>query len=89
MNISKFYLTASSITVTKGIVDLHGGKISVSSEGEGHGSTFTVELPVYKVLNPQPQHSSLMSSGEAPMIPSLRASIDGKLLKLNAAFNAL
>ena len=48
MNISKFYLTASSITVTKGIVDLHGGKISVSSEGEGHGSTFTVELPVYK-----------------------------------------
>ena len=62
--------------VTKGIVELHGGKIYVHSDGEGCGSTFTVELPVYKVLNPQPQHSSLMSSGEAPMIPSLRASIE-------------
>ena len=34
--------------VTKGIVELHGGKIYVHSDGEGCGSTFTVELPVYK-----------------------------------------
>ena len=33
--------------VTKSIVDLHGGTISVRSEGEGLGTTFTVELPVY------------------------------------------
>ena len=33
--------------VTKGIVDLHGGRISVRSEGEGLGCTFTVDLPVY------------------------------------------
>jgi two-component system, NarL family, sensor histidine kinase BarA len=32
--------------ICKGIVDLHGGTISVFSEGEGHGSTFTLELPM-------------------------------------------
>ena len=32
--------------VTKGIVSLHGGTISVHSDGEGCGSTFTVELPI-------------------------------------------
>jgi len=33
-------------SVTKGIVDLHHGKISVHSAGEGCGSTFVVDLPV-------------------------------------------
>ena len=33
--------------ITKGIVDLHGGEISVQSDGIGHGSTFTVKLPLY------------------------------------------
>ena len=32
--------------ITKGIVDLHGGTISVFSKGEGHGCTFTVTLPM-------------------------------------------
>ena len=35
------------ISVTKGIVELHHGTISVYSEGEGYGCTFTLELPVY------------------------------------------
>jgi hypothetical protein len=33
--------------ITKGIVDMHGGRISVHSDGEGHGCTFTVRLPMY------------------------------------------
>jgi CheY-like chemotaxis protein len=32
--------------ITKGIIDLHGGVISVYSKGEGFGSTFKVELPM-------------------------------------------
>jgi signal transduction histidine kinase len=32
--------------ITKGIVDLHNGKISVHSEGEGKGSHFTVGVPM-------------------------------------------
>ena len=30
-----------------GIVELHGGSLWVESEGEGRGSTFFVELPMY------------------------------------------
>jgi hypothetical protein len=37
------------LAVTKGLVDLHFGKISVSSNGEGQGSTFTVEVPLHVV----------------------------------------
>ena len=32
--------------ITKGIVDLHQGEISVYSEGLGYGSSFTVKLPM-------------------------------------------
>lgn len=35
------------LTLTKRIVDLHGGKIAVSSQ-EGKGTTFTVTLPIEK-----------------------------------------
>lgn len=30
--------------ISKGIMDLHGGKIGVISEGEGHGSSFYIEI---------------------------------------------
>ena len=32
----------------KEIVNYHGGKVSVFSRGKGYGSTFIIELPVYK-----------------------------------------
>jgi len=32
----------------KEIISYHGGKVSVSSKGLGHGSTFKLELPVYQ-----------------------------------------
>ena len=32
--------------VCKGIIDLHGGSISASSEGVGKGACFTIELPI-------------------------------------------
>ena len=35
--------------ITKGIVDLHQGQISVHSEGLGCGSSFTVQLPMTRV----------------------------------------
>jgi len=38
------------ISVTKGIMDLHNGSISVASPGEGYGSTFEVEIPLYRKL---------------------------------------
>ena len=36
----------STFLVSKGIVDAHGGLLSVYSAGEGRGSTFTIELPM-------------------------------------------
>ena len=37
--------------ITKGIVDLHSGNISVHSEGEGCGATFRVEIPMMMNVN--------------------------------------
>jgi signal transduction histidine kinase len=34
------------LAITKRIVDLHGGKLSVASDGHGKGATFTICLPV-------------------------------------------
>ena len=34
------------LVVVKGIVELHGGTVSVYSAGKGQGSTFTIELPM-------------------------------------------
>jgi len=34
------------LAITKQLVELHGGTIRASSAGEGHGATFTVELPI-------------------------------------------
>ena len=34
------------LALVRNLVELHGGKVTVQSPGEGHGATFTVELPV-------------------------------------------
>ena len=38
--------TGLGLSLTKNLVELHGGKISVESEGEGRGSTFRFIIPV-------------------------------------------
>jgi PAS domain S-box-containing protein len=37
------------LAISKAIIELHGGGISVHSEGEGKGTTFTVSIPVMPV----------------------------------------
>ena len=46
--------------ITKGIVDLHQGQISVHSDGLGCGSSFTVELPMER-LNVRQSENSVFS----------------------------
>ncbi|MGE8216503.1 MAG: ATP-binding protein [Stenotrophomonas maltophilia] len=36
------------LAIAQQLVELHGGAVSASSEGHGHGSTFTVRLPRYQ-----------------------------------------
>ena len=38
--------------ISKNIVDLHGGRLSVHSEGEGKGSTFRLEIPMTRNNHP-------------------------------------
>jgi PAS domain S-box-containing protein len=35
------------LSLVKGLVDMHGGRVSVHSDGPGQGSTFTVWLPLH------------------------------------------
>ncbi len=39
------------LAIVKHLVDLHGGSIVVESDGQDHGSTFIVRLPVGPILN--------------------------------------
>lgn len=37
------------LSIVRHLVELHGGTVRASSEGEGRGSTFTVELPLFRI----------------------------------------
>jgi signal transduction histidine kinase len=50
----KYQGTGLGLPLTKNLVELHGGKIWVESEGEGKGATFSFTLPpVYSEILPQ------------------------------------
>ena len=41
------------LSIVRQLVDLHGGNVTVQSEGEGKGATFIITLPFVAVLNNQ------------------------------------
>jgi len=41
------------LSIVHQLVDLHGGSVTVQSEGEGKGATFTISLPVMGVVSNQ------------------------------------
>lgn len=45
------------LTIARHIVEMHGGSITVESEGEDRGSTFTVILPISETLASSPTES--------------------------------
>ena len=48
------------MSITRHIVELHGGSISAASTGENQGSTFTVRLPALEVTNEPESRKSEM-----------------------------
>jgi PAS domain S-box-containing protein len=42
------------LAITRQLVELHGGRIEVASEGEGRGASFTVRLPISAVARNTP-----------------------------------
>jgi signal transduction histidine kinase/DNA-binding NarL/FixJ family response regulator len=61
------------LAIAKGIVDLHGGRITVASPGKNKGTRFVVELPalaadVPEVAPPRPSAPPVSASGEGVRI---------------------
>jgi signal transduction histidine kinase/CheY-like chemotaxis protein len=62
------------LALTKGLVELHGGRIAVHSEGTGKGSLFTVRLPRGDgTAAAAPVHAPLEEAPCASMAPGPRA----------------
>jgi two-component system, chemotaxis family, sensor kinase Cph1 len=54
------------LSIVKHLVELHGGQVWVTSEGEGHGATFTVRLPIASLRPPALERKdSLVPRGTA------------------------
>lgn len=64
------------LSIVRSLVELHGGRIRVASEGAGHGATFTVELPVIEsepaVKGVDPQASTSITTIGSADLPNLR-----------------
>ena len=51
------------LAIVRHIVELHGGAVAADSAGEGRGATFTIRLPLDRVVDP-----STSSEGTAPLL---------------------
>jgi PAS domain S-box-containing protein len=54
------------LAISKSLIELHGGTITVSSPGAGQGSTFVIALPVSAVARKQMESSSLTPDLDRP-----------------------
>ena len=62
----KFGGLGLGLAITRHLVELHGGTIEVSSEGEGQGATFIVAFPVAIVSDPSlPRREAAPSAADA------------------------
>jgi PAS domain S-box-containing protein len=55
--------TGLGLYVTSGIMEQHGGKLEVRSDGPGHGSAFTARLPLSVSSPPSPASSAANERG--------------------------
>jgi signal transduction histidine kinase len=62
------------LAIVRHLVELHGGSVEAHSDGEGHGSRFTVRLPVRDIaaLPPRPAESKLPTTASSSLLADLR-----------------
>ena len=59
------------LAIVRHIVELHGGRVRVDSDGEGRGATFTVELPAAAVRTaPCEDRAQPAATAAVPLAPS-------------------
>jgi signal transduction histidine kinase len=59
------------LSLVRRLTELHGGKVTAESEGLGHGSTFTVRIPLVAAADLSPE-SREARGREQPKCPGLR-----------------
>ena len=59
------------LAIVRHLVELHGGTVSASSDGEGKGATFTLRVPI------RPSASTTQSAESQPIVPSSAAPLGG------------
>ncbi|NJL21148.1 MAG: response regulator [Leptolyngbyaceae cyanobacterium SM1_3_5] len=66
-NHRKFGGLGLGLAIVRNLVELHGGSVSASSEGENQGATFTVELPLLKTADTQHPTPDIPLSPDSPL----------------------
>jgi signal transduction histidine kinase len=59
------------LSITRHIVEMHGGLVGVSSAGEGKGATFTIDLPLHGVVAAASDLRSRDASARTAALPQL------------------
>jgi signal transduction histidine kinase/ActR/RegA family two-component response regulator len=65
------------LAIVKHLVEAHGGTITGTSGGVGHGSTFAVRLPITSVYGDDPDMVATESMASTAQPPSSPASLEG------------
>lgn len=52
------------LTLVKSLVEMHGGSVSAMSDGEGKGTTFTVQLPLTQSLDHETKEVTAMETSQ-------------------------
>ncbi|NEQ27300.1 MAG: response regulator, partial [Microcoleus sp. SIO2G3] len=65
----KFGGLGLGLAIVRNLVELHGGRVSASSQGEGQGATFTIQLPLMQTSRAQSKGEAidLLLPGAAPL----------------------
>lgn len=66
------------LTLVKSLVEMHGGKVAVKSDGAGKGSTFTVRLPVVVAESPAATACETPDAHDPPRVLRVLVADDGK-----------
>ncbi len=59
------------LSITRHIVEMHGGSVAASSPGEGRGATFTIELPLHAVVTAEGELVSRDAKLRTAAVPRL------------------